>query len=222
VLNASKFVLGDITAKVGATSVQDITEPIDLALLAALSVVIDKATTAFEAFDYTSALEAVEAFFWSFCDDYLELVKERAYGARGEALARSAVATLTTALDVMLRLFAPFLPFVTEEVWSWSHSTSVHHADWPKADELPSGGDVAVVDDVAAALIGIRGAKSTAKVSMKAEVSTATFTAPQPVLDRLAVALDDLKAVGRIAVVELQPGEGELAVAVDLAPVEEN
>src|SRR5699024_3256735 len=70
VLNASKFVLGDITAKVGATTAADIAEPIDLALLASLATTVTTATAAFEKFDYTSALEAAESAFWSFCDDY--------------------------------------------------------------------------------------------------------------------------------------------------------
>ena len=219
VLNASKFVLGDITAKVGATTAADVTAPIDLALLASLADVVKQSTAAFESFDYTSALEPAEAAFWSFCDDYLELVKERAYGARGEAEARSAVATLTLALDVMLRLLAPFLPFVTEEVWSWSHSESIHHAAWPTADELPAGGDVAVMEDVADALIGVRGAKSNAKVSMKTEISRAVFTAPVEVLERLKLAEDDLRAVGRIVGdVKWVEGEGPLAVEVELVP----
>ena len=220
VLNASKFVLGDITAQVGPTSPADITEPVDLALLASLAETVQRATDAFEKFDYTTALEVSEATFWSFCDDYLELVKERAYGARGRDAAASAVATLTLALDVMLRLLAPVLPFVTEEVWSWTPGRgSIHHAQWPARDELPSTGDPALLGDVAAALIGIRGAKSSAKVSMKAQVAKAVLSAPAEVLDRLRLVEDDLRAVGRI-----QPGidwvtsTEPLSVQVELAP----
>ena len=215
VLNASKFVLG-----YGITDAE-VTNPLDLAMLAQLAQVVTTATSAFEDFDYTSALEATESFFWRFCDDYLEVVKERAYGAQGEEAAASARAALQKALDVMLRLFAPFLPFVTEEVWSWSHSESVHHAAWPKADELPTGGEAELLDDVEAALIGIRGAKSTAKVSMKTEVSRAEFTGPEQQVERLRTVEADLRAVGRLTgEVVWTAGDEPLSVTAELVAPE--
>ena len=97
-------------------------------MLAKLDVVIAEATTAFDVFDYARALERTESFFWWFCDDYVELVKGRAYGSHGDAAATSARAALRTALDVVLRLFAPIMPFAAEEAWSWWHDTSVHVA----------------------------------------------------------------------------------------------
>ena len=220
VLNASKFVLGIAASGEAAPAASDVTAPVDLAMLAGLSGVVAQATKAFEAYDYSAALEAAEQFFWTFCDDYLELVKERAYGAQGPDAAGSARAALALALDVQLRLLAPFMPFVTEEVWSWWKPGSVHHATWPTVDELPTGGDVALVDDVAAALIGIRGVKSNAKVSMKTELTAVTITGPEEALSRLRAAEADLRAVGRI-VSPISWADGDtMGVTAELAPTE--
>ncbi|MBA8796024.1 valyl-tRNA synthetase [Friedmanniella endophytica] len=199
VLNASKFALGYGTPDPDAP----ITEAADLALLAQLRRVVVEATEAFDRFDYTGALDATERFFWQFCDDYLELVKERAYGSMGAGPAASAHATLRLALDVVLRLLAPIMPFVTEEVWSWWKTGSIHTASWPteaEIDAAPTAGsaDPLLLDDVATALIAIRGAKSKQKVSMKTEVERIEFSGPGEALERLRLVEADLRAVGRL------------------------
>ncbi|AQP44874.1 valine--tRNA ligase [Tessaracoccus flavus] len=215
VLNAGKFVLSMADDSAGLSAV---TNPVDKAMLAALAGVVRAATDSFEAFDYTGALEVAETFFWAFCDDYLELVKERAYGAHSPAEQASAQAALALALDVQLRLFAPFLPFVTEEVWRWTHETSVHRATWPEVQELATDGEPALLADVATALITIRGAKSNAKVSMKAEVSRASFTGPAQVVERLRTIEPDLRAVGRLTGdVTWTENDAPLSVDVELA-----
>lgn len=218
VLNASKFVLG-----MGApTGPEAVTETVDLAELAALRSVITRSTDALDHFDYTTALEATEEFFWSFCDDYLELVKERAYGASGPAASASANACLQLSMSVLLRLLAPFLPFVTEEVWSWWHEGSVHTSSWPSIDELPDGGDPDVIGDVAAALILVRGAKSDAKVSMKTPVDAITVHAPEQALAHLRAVEADLRAVGHISgPVQWLPGGDQISADITLgqAPV---
>ncbi|MBJ7451420.1 MAG: valine--tRNA ligase [Blastococcus sp.] len=217
ILNVGKFVLG-LGASASSTAEQ-VTEPIDLGLLTALARVVDEATAAMEAYNYTRALEVSETFFWSFCDDYVELVKSRAYGT-GPAAA-SAQAALAVALEVQLRLFAPVLPFVTEEVWSWWQAGSVHRAAWPVSSELPATGDPAVVTATAAALAGVRKAKSDAKVSMRADVTTATVSAPAAQVPLIEAGRADLVDAGRIATLVVEPGDGELAVDVVLAPPDE-
>ena len=209
ILNASKFVLGLGEAAPGAA----VTEPLDRAMLAALSGVVQDATAAFDGYDYARALDRTERFFWEFCDDYLELVKTRAYGAGAEAM--SARAALRTALSVLLRLFAPVLPFVTEEVWSWWRDGSVHTASWPSAAELPPGGDPAVLAATGEALRQVRKAKSEAKASMRADVSRAVVRGAAVT----RIARPDLAAAGRIADLTLENAPADLTVDVVLAPV---
>ena len=217
VLNASKFVLNLTDGT--ATDLAQVSEPADRALLSGLRRVVADATAAFEAYDYTGALEVTEQFFWSFCDDYLELVKERAYGAQGEGPAASARAALGLALDVLLRLLAPITPFCTEEVWSWWKRGSIHTAAWPSLDELPADGDPALLADLAAALGAIRGAKSQAKASMKTGVSRAAFSGTSAAVERLRRIEADLRAVGRlVGEVSWTEREGPVTVEVTLAP----
>jgi valyl-tRNA synthetase len=220
ILNASKFVLSNV----GATSPDPaaVTEAVDRALLARLAEVIERATVAFDAYDYTTALEVAEKFFWEFCDDYLELVKERAYDEAGGAATESARATLALALRIQLRLLAPFVPFVTEEVWSWWQDGSIHRATWPEVAEVGGiDGDASALDAVAAALIGIRGAKSQAKVSMRHELSAVEFSGPDRALAAVRLAEADLVRAGRItAAPTYVPADGELSVSATVAGAE--
>ncbi|WP_242906382.1 valine--tRNA ligase [Actinomadura terrae] len=207
ILNASKFVLGLGEAAEDAA----VTEPLDRAMLAALAGVVNDATEAFEGYDYARALERTERFFWEFCDDYLELVKARAYGEGPGA--RSGRAALRAALSVLLRLFAPVLPFVTEEVWSWWRAGSVHTASWPTVAELPPGGDPAVLAATGEALRQVRKAKSEAKASMRADVSRAVVRGAEVT----RIARPDLAAAGRIADLTLEDAPADLTVEVTLA-----
>jgi len=231
-LNASKFVLGlagdeggKVAAAGGASSSGGaVTAAVDLAMLGQLGALIDEATVAFEGYDYARALERTEAFFWDFCNDYLELVKNRAYGAAGDEAAVSARAALRWALAAILRLLAPFLPFVTEEVWSWWQEGSVHRAAWPVVAELGpaaegGAGDAGVLDAAAWVLGRIRSAKSDRKLSMRAPVAAVTVTAPAEVLARLEQAAGDLREAGTVADLRLEPAPdgAEPAVVVDLA-----
>jgi len=223
VLNASKFVLGGVGAS--AIDPAAVTQPVDQALLGQLAGVVENATAAFDAYDYTTALEVVEKFFWEFCDDYLELVKERAYAEDGSAATESAKAALATALHVQLRLLAPFLPYVTEEVWSWWQAGSVHHASWPTTADLGAAKDAdpVVLVAVATALGGIRGAKSQAKVSMRAELSRVEISGPANLVEGAQAASEDLRKVGKITgeLVFTPSDENELSVSAELAPVAE-
>ncbi|MGO1770804.1 MAG: valine--tRNA ligase [Microbacterium sp.] len=211
VLNAAKFVLG-FPLPDGAEA----TEPLDLSMLAELDGVIEQATRALEGFDHARALEVTEAFFWTFCDDYLELVKERAY-AGGPAGASASVA-LRTALSTLLRLLAPVLSFATEEVWSWFQTGSVHRAAWPEAAGVQ--GDPAVLEAASQALIGIRRAKTEAKASQRTPVTRARIVAPAEQIALLRLAEADVRAVGRVDDLSFEEGDELHVTEIVLAPQE--
>jgi valyl-tRNA synthetase len=223
ILNAARFVLGfdpaagDATAAsptgAGASAINAETnsEPIDRALLRRLADVVERCTAALDAYDHATALEQAERFFWFFCDDYLELVKARAYGERGATASASALATLRTGLSVVLRLLAPFLPFVTEEVWSWWQLGSVHRASWPDAAALRTEagpGDDSVLSAASAAIAAIRKAKSQARVPMKDPIPLLILTAGPQGLDALAAAGPDVQAAGHVDKIELRSVAG--------------
>ncbi|SDZ30066.1 valine--tRNA ligase [Herbiconiux ginsengi] len=225
ILNAAKFVYGFALPE-GHTT---ISEPVDQSMLTALDQVVRQATTALENYDHARALEITETFFWTFCDDYLELVKERAYREESEAAGKaSAVLALQSAIDVLLRLFAPYLPFATEEVWSWTHEGSVHNAAWPAsvAASLPAGvtaelpAHAPLLGLAGKALVGIRGAKTAAKASQKTAVASATIAGPDDEIAVLQLAAADLKAVGRIAELRFASAPELVVSDIVLAPDE--
>jgi valyl-tRNA synthetase len=151
----------------------------------------------------------------------VELIKDRAYGAAGEAEQASVLAALATTLDSLLRLFAPFLPFATEEVWGWWRAASVHRAPWPTAVEV-NDGDVTMLATVGDALGGIRKAKSEAKVKQRTQVLSATVTADASKAMQLRAGIVDLKAAANALELTVAEGAGELTVSdVVLAPAEE-
>ena len=194
VLNASRFTLG-IEAEAGS-----ITDPLDLAMLASLRGSVDAAAEALDAYEHARALDVTEWFFWGFTDDYLELVKHRAYGVRGADAAGSAVGALRAALDVLLRAFAPFLPYATEEVWSWWREGSVHRSPWPVSDDLPDGGDPEVYAVAADVLTAVRRTKALAKLSLRARVRRVVVRDTPERLAKLALAEADLCEAGNIEI----------------------
>jgi valyl-tRNA synthetase len=228
ILNATRFVLG-FGEPVSAGLL--VTEPLDLAMLDRLGLVIGRCTDAFGNYDHASALECAEQFFWQFCDDYLELVKPRAYAADAHPeAAASAITALRCGLSVLLRLFAPVLPFVTEEAWSWWQEGSIHRASWPAVAETraisaphtttsaaPSSPgaiaqaaqrvDGAGLDAAAAAIGAIRKAKSQARLPQRASVAGLIAAGPQPELDMLSLVLADVVAAGHVTDVRLRASD---------------
>jgi len=201
-LNVSKFALG-----FGGDPDGCITESLDRAMMQRLTDVVANATAALEAFEYNRAIEYAEGFFWWYCDDYVELVKGRAYGSG--LLAESARNALAASLSVLQRLFAPFLPFAAEECWSWWMEGSVHTAQWPTAGAFAAlsgtgdGSSAKLMADVSEVLGEIRKAKSEARLSMKAEVKRVVVDGPPSRLGPLKLAQSDLCDAGQVKQFEM-------------------
>ena len=233
IINASRFVLspklwtGADGVEVGPAAAADlasraaahtelVADPVDQAMLASLSGLVSTATGAFEDYDYARALERTEAWFWDFCDNYLELVKARAYGEMGPDRAGSARATLAASLSAMLRLFAPFMPFVTEEVWSWWQEGSVHRAAWPDGTVPAFSVGPSVYSSAVGLLAAVRRVKSEAKVSPRTPVARVSFSGPAETTAALALVEDDLRAAQNISELVLASA-ATTSVEVELA-----
>jgi valyl-tRNA synthetase len=216
VLNASKFVLGRLEGA-AASRPSDVTEPLDRDVMALLAALVEESTSAFDNYDYARALERTEAFFWSFCDDYVELVKTRSYGDGEEHATRSAFAALSLTLSALQRLLAPFIPFVTEEVWSWWHDESVHLAAWPTLDEFSGVAEASgVYRAVSEVLEAVRREKSTQKVSQRKQVTELVITGPAELLDIIKRGQLDLMNAGGVHSVIYEEA-AEFSVGVTLA-----
>jgi valyl-tRNA synthetase len=217
-LNAAKFALA---AEAGPG---EVTAALDRGMLTSLARLADESTEALADYEYTRVLDRTEAFFWSFCDNYLELVKSRRYGDQGKAEAQSANRAMQAALSVLLRLFAPYLPFVTEEVWSWSHDGSVHRAPWPSSGDLaaiapPDAAAAASLEAATAVLGEVRRAKSEAKLPLKAAIARAVVRDTSERLSRLEAACGDLVAAALIRKLDLEPADA-FSVSIEFAEPE--
>jgi valyl-tRNA synthetase len=218
-LNASKFVLAR-PAPLGP-----VTHLLDRGLLTSLRALVDDATRALEGYDYARALQTTETFFWSLCDNYLEMVKSRRYGDHGDAAAGSANATLLLALSVLNRLFAPYLPFVAEEVWSWWQEGSVHTSPWPTVAEIDrlvpaDAGAMAALGEAVELLGEIRRQKSLDKRPLKARIAEAAVSWHDGALAHLRDVEVDLRGAAGVDRFVFAPGSDTLTVTLAFAEEE--
>jgi valyl-tRNA synthetase len=195
---------------------------LDLAMLAGLDAIVAAATETLEAADWTAALEMVERGFWTFCDDYLELVKDRAYRPTGDPAGAAARAALRAGLEIQVRLLAPYLPYACEEVWSWWRDGSVHLAPWPGPTGA-AGADRRPLEAASQVITAVRRAKSQAKLPLRAPVAVAEVAGPPELVAAARAAEADLAAAGRVAAFQYRarPEADGLDVRVELAPAEE-
>jgi valyl-tRNA synthetase len=216
-LNASKFALAELPPQT-----EELAHPLDRAMIARIAALVTEAEESFEAYDYARALQRTEDVFWWYCDNYLELVKGRRYDPRPE-VSGPVSRSLRISLSVFQRLFAPFLPFVSEEVWSWWQEGSVHRAQWPSAAELraesakgaPEQEELAL-EVTAEVLAEVRKAKSQAQRPMRAPVARVLVRDSDERLAALQRGAEDLRAAGAIELLESVQAE-EPSVEVELA-----
>jgi valyl-tRNA synthetase len=215
-LNASKFVLSR------PHPVGPVTRLVDKGLLTSLRGLVDDATRALDGYDYARALQITESFFWSLCDNYLEMVKSRRYGDHGPEAAGSANATLLCALSIVNRLFAPYLPFAAEEVWSWWQPGSVHRAAWPSSSEMDA---LAAADpraqralEAAVELLGeIRRVKSVEKRPLKARIEVAEVWWTGEIVELLRDVELDVRAAAGVDRFEYNEGGDRLSLSLAFA-----
>jgi valyl-tRNA synthetase len=218
IFNASRFVLMQLERVGGEVpGPEHIAEPLDLALIERLRTVTEQATKAFDGFDYAAALQVIEESFWQFCDHYVELVKLRSYSDDDTPARRSALAALGLGLNTYLRLLAPFMPYVTEEVWSWSfagedRAQSVHTSPWPTTAELeavPRPGVDGTFEAAVEVMTKIRGAKTIAQKSLRWPVATLEIMGPESGRNALAPVVDDILRAGNVTNGGLSLGDGD-------------
>ncbi len=210
-LNASRFALAS------AEPQGPITAAVDRAMLRRLGDLVEEATRDLEGYDYARVLQRTEEFFWRFCDDYLELVKGRRYGEQGPDAAASANSALAAALSVLLRLFAPFLPFVTEEVWSWWKEGSIHTSPWPTRQELDAlvaadspqtrERDQQIYDQATEVLFEVRKRRSEDKKPIKVPITGVVLPDAFRALIAIPQVEADLKSALRVKAFSIAPAD---------------
>jgi valyl-tRNA synthetase len=239
IFNAGKYVLGQSfgDAEVGLddTPAIQITHELDRALIGKLRTLIEKTTASFGEFEYAHALMETEQFFWSqFTDSYLELVKGRARGdGKDDAGRVSAVITLRLVLNVLLRLFAPFVPYITEEVWSWAfadetNQRSIHAAPWPTVAELASIAapkDAGSFDVAVELMTAINKKKTELGASVGRIVRTTTIALPASRAEAIAPGLSDVLSSTKVEqhalVHRATEGDAFVVDAMEVAPKED-
>ena len=229
VFNAAKFAIGRFSdVDVAKLTPDAITEEVDRALIAELRPLVQRATDAFDAFDYAQALSLTEDFFWRiFCDNYLEIAKPRTYDEQLTAARLSACAALRLSLRALVRMFAPFVPYISEEIWQWAFAgdahmnASVHKSPWPTVMELasvPAPTSNATWTLTLMIVEQVRKAKTDANLSMAAPVASVAIACPASELAAIKVAADDIQRMLRIESLDIavKAGADTVNVAVEL------
>lgn len=161
-------------------------DAIDSWILSRLKTVTDEATGYFENYEFSKAKKTVEDMFWKdFCDYYLEIVKDRFYNPDNysKEAVNSSLYTLYTAINSFLKLFSPYIPFVTESVYHLYFAEiegkkSIHNSSWPEFDDSFTDSEAEAIGEVVKSVVGdVRRTKSDKKLSLKAPVKSVSVKA---------------------------------------------
>ncbi|MEQ8404189.1 MAG: valine--tRNA ligase [Oceanicaulis sp.] len=182
-----------------------ISHPLDQWLLGRLAETVKAATESFESYEYANAQRVIEDFFWrTYCDNYLEIVKRRTrFEGAPSPEDVSACLTLWHATDTIVRLYAPFTPYVTDSLYDVLYgdqdgaAATVHaRGQWPKAqDQAEPGVNRAEGEAFTQILAAARKVKSEAQVSMKTPASTLTVVGDHDLSALIGETVEDLLAV---------------------------
>lgn len=232
IFNASKFVhmhLADYSMEFDYSKLEDI----DKWMISDLQLVIKQATQFFEEYEFSKARAVVEKYFWqNFCDNYLEIVKDRLYKPEiyGDESRLSGQMTVYYVLSNLIKLFSPFLPFITEEVYSWKFKEdegleSVHLTSWPIAKDEFISKELSSAGDLAIKVIGaLRRVKSKEQVSQKHEILSSIIPCKSEEKVLLERVLEDIKRTVSAKEItfevddSLNPLNDDLEVKYTLAP----
>ncbi len=190
--------------------------PTDRWLLSALQRLIQRVTEHFRQYDYAAAKSEVESFFWrNLADNYLEFAKERLYD-EAHPMREGARYTLYSVLLATLKLFAPFLPYITEAIYhelfaSTDGSGSIHTGRWPIADETLIDDDAESAGELLIEIAtAVRRYKSEASLSLGAELQRLRLVTAEPAIaDMLRAASSDITSVTRAMAIEVREQDEE-------------
>ncbi len=173
--NASKFIIGNLEGFDPKTKIENL-EASDRWVLSELQQTISRYIIAFDKYDYASAKEVLNQFFWNrLCDNYLEMVKYRIY-ALEDTTRSAAQSTLYNCLFKIIKLYAPLMPFITEEIYQgyfkqFNQEISIHVSQIPDAVEL-SVADLELTgefEDILSIVTAIRGYKSQNSLALNSD-----------------------------------------------------
>lgn len=172
-------------------------EPFDSWLLSKLNHLVKNCTEYFDNYEYSKAKAETEQFFWhTFCDDYLEIIKKRVYQPKNKQEKQSAQYTLYTSFLTIIKLFAPIMPFITEELYQeyfkkYEKEKSIHIEKWPTAEKIDSK-FIEKGDKATAIISDVRKYKSSNQKSLKTEI---ILTIEKEKMKELKDFIEDIRAV---------------------------